>query len=169
MRTVLAGLMMVLLGALVACTPPESGDTLQSGLCVLPAEDIEWIQNMEAEHEEQAAAADFDAMAEFVHEDIVVYASNQPPVFGKNTVREWQRQFEGVPFDSYDLTVGEILGCGDVAYVQGTYTMSMTPEGATEPFSDSGNWTHILRREPDGTWMILRDAIISEKPLPVGQ
>ena len=169
MRTVPSGSVMLFLGALAACAPAEDGDSSESGPCMLPAEDIAWIRNMEAEHEAQAAAAEFDAMARYVHEDVVIFASNQPPVVGKSTVREWQRQFEGVPFDSYDLTVDEILGCGDLAYVQGTYSMSMTPEGATDPYFDTGIWTHVLRRDPDGTWMIFRDAIISEMPLPAGR
>ena len=87
-------------------------------------------------------------MAEDMGDDIVVWAPNQPEVVGKAQVREWQRAWEGVSFESYDLSVDEILGCGDLAVVKGSYSMVVTMPGAPEPMSDSGRWIHVLRKTP---------------------
>jgi ketosteroid isomerase-like protein len=133
---------------------------------MLTDEDISAILAMEARHRDQAARQDFDAMAEDIAEDFVVWAPNQPDVAGKSELREWQRAWEGVSFDTYELPVDEVIGCGDLAFVKGSYSMVFTPEGATNPISDSGRWIHLLRRMPDGNWVIIRDMYNSELPLP---
>lgn len=105
-------------------------------------------------------------MAEDIAEDCVVWAPSQSEVAGKHDLREWQRAWEGVSFSTYELPVDEIIGCGDLAFVKGTYTMEFTPEWANEPISDSGRWTHLLQRTPDGRWVVIRDMFHSERPSP---
>jgi ketosteroid isomerase-like protein len=133
---------------------------------MLTEEDISAIRAMEARHAEQAAQQEFDAMAEDIAEDFVVWAPSQPEVVGKHGLREWQRAWEGVSFSTYELPVDEIIGCGDLAYVKGSYLMEFTPEGATAPISDSGRWIHLLRRTPEGKWVVIRDMFHSERPVP---
>ena len=94
------------------------------------------IREMEAEHEAQAAAGDFDAMLPSFAEDVVAMAPNQPDIVGRAALREWQNQFP--PMDAYELRVTEIEGCGDLAYVRGVYAMTYTLSAAGEVLSDSG-------------------------------
>lgn len=141
---------------------------LLSGLCTLTDEDISAIQALERRHKSQAIGKDFDSMAEDIAEDFIVWAPNQPDVAGKSGLREWQRAWEGVAFDSYELLVEEIMGCGDLAFVKGSYSMAFTPEGGTGPIEDSGRWIHLLRKTPEGHWVIMRDMFNSERPLQTG-
>ena len=169
MRGNVPTLAMLFFGALAACSPSDSTQAAQSGPCMLSAEDVSLIRIMEARHEEQAATQDLEPMAEDMADDIVIWAPNEPEVVGKAQVREWQRAWEGVSFESYDLSVDEILGCGDLAVVKGSYSMVVTMPGAPEPMSDSGRWIHVLRKTPEGKWVVIRDIFNSELPLaPIG-
>jgi ketosteroid isomerase-like protein len=147
---------------------PGLNEKEKDGPCTLSEEDLSWIRTMEAEHEVQAATGDFNAMAKDIAEDILVMAPNQPDIVGKAQLREWQRQWEEISFDTYSLTLEEIIGCGDIAFVRMSYSMSFTPEGAPGPISDSGRGGHILRKKPDGAWEIIRDFFISDQPMPTG-
>jgi ketosteroid isomerase-like protein len=168
MRSNSLGLAMLLLGALGACSASDVPQTAVSGPCLLPDEDISAIQILEARHRDQAASQDFDAMAEEIGEDFFAWAPNQPEIAGKSQLREWQRAWEGVSFSTYELPVDEIIGCGDLAFVKGSYTMEFTPEGSNEPISDTGRWIHLLRKSPDGRWLVIRDMFHSELPAPTG-
>lgn len=149
-----------LLLAMVGClerTPQVAGTT---ALCSLSEADVAWIRAMESEHELQAATADFDAMSTSFAEDVVLMPPNHPDIVGRTPLRQWQGQFLAMG-DDYDLTVEEVAGCGDLAYVRGTYSLSFTPLGAPQPVVDAGRWLHILRRQADGTWLITHDVFSS--------
>ena len=126
----------------------------------LPEEEVSWIRRMEAEHEAQAASADFDAMFHSFAADVVTMPPNGPNIVGRTAVRQWQAQFP--PMDEYQLTVTEIQGCGDFAYVRGSYSMAYTSPLSGEGVSDSGRWMHILRRQADGSWLITHDFFSSD-------
>ena len=52
----------------------------------------------------------------------------------------------------------------DLAYVLGTYTMTIVPPGAPGPIEDSGKYIEIRRRQPDGSWLISTDIFNSDLP-----
>jgi ketosteroid isomerase-like protein len=161
-------LMMLFVGSFAACSAPEANEVAKPGPCMLAEEDVSWIRTMEGEHEAQVINKDFDSMAEALAEDIFLLAPNQPEIVGKGPLREWQRPFEEVTWQNYELTVDEIDGCGDLAYVRMSFSMTYTLPGQDEPISDSGRGFHILRKQPDGTWLITHDFFHSDQPLPTG-
>jgi ketosteroid isomerase-like protein len=121
---------------------------------------------MEQEHATQVLSGEFEKMRESFAEDIILMAPNMPEVVGKAALAEWQDQWVGVSYDTYELTVEEIIGCGDVAFVRMSYSMSFTLPGTTDVLSDTGRGAHVLRKQPDNTWLIVRDFFHSDKPLP---
>ncbi len=57
---------------------------------------------------------------------------------------------------------------GDVAYESGTFTETVTPAAAgAKPMQVSGRYLVVLRRQPDGSWKIARDADVMSAP-PAG-
>ena len=155
---VFAGLAVILGG----CSVQDPASEIASGPCALPPAEIEAIRAMEANHGAQVLAGDFDAMQADLAEDVVVIFPNQPPIIGRVAVRGFQGNFP--PIDDYEFPVEEIFGCGDMALARGTYSMSMSVEEVPEPITDSGNWIHILRKQPDGRWVIVRDMGNSDRP-----
>lgn len=161
-------LVMFIVGSMVACSVPEETQVAQAGPCVLAEEDVAWIRAMEEGHEGQVIDQDFDGMAAAWADDILLLAPNQPEIRGKGPLREWQKAFEGVTWEHYELALDEIVGCGDLAYVRMRYSMTFTLPGQTEPISDSGRGFHILRKQHDGTWLVTHDFFHSDQPLPNG-
>jgi uncharacterized protein (TIGR02246 family) len=160
--------MLLIVGSFVACSAPEANEVAQTGPCTLAEEDVSWIRAMEEEHEAQVINKEFDAMAEAWAEDVLLLAPNQPEILGKGPLREWQRPFEDVTWQNYELAVDEIAGCGDLAYARMHFSMTYTLPGQTEPISDSGRGFHILRKQTNGTWLITHDFFHSDQPLPSG-
>ena len=89
---------------------------------------------------------------------------NQPMVQGSEAILAWMEAFP--PLTEFDLIAVEIDGYGDLAYVRGTGTMTMTPEGAPEPIKDTVKFIEIRRKQDDGSWLIAIDIFNSDLPLP---
>ncbi len=153
-------------GAWVGCSTPDSTRVGEAGLCALSAEDVAWIQNMEADYERQVEASDFEAMAGFLDDAIVLMVPNRVDLVGRIQVREWQKEWEALTFKTYRQTVESVVGCGDLAYAKMSYSMSFAPLGAADRISDSGRRVHVLRKRPDGTWAITHDFFSSDRLVP---
>jgi ketosteroid isomerase-like protein len=52
---------------------------------------------------------------------------------------------------------------GDLAYTQGTYSMTMTdPEGI--PATDKGKYLAVWKKQADGGWKVIEDIFNSDLP-----
>ena len=88
----------------------------------------------------------------------------QPPnlVFRGQTsgfIGEWMAGFPTLT--EFTLAIDEIDGQGDMAYVIGTYRMTMEIEG--ESVADQGKYIEVRRREPSGQWSIHADMFNSNQ------
>jgi ketosteroid isomerase-like protein len=45
-------------------------------------------------------------------------------------------------------------GAGDMAYVQGAYTRTVTLAEANQLFTDYGTFLEVWKRQPEGTWKV---------------
>jgi ketosteroid isomerase-like protein len=104
---------------------------------------------------------DFAALGRLYTEDAVVMPPNQPAVFGRAAFERWIVSFPRVL--RLTLTPAEIDGRADIAYVRGTYAMTLHPEGAPTPVDDVGKYVEIRKRQPDGSWLIATDIFNSDK------
>ncbi len=98
---------------------------------------------------------DFDALGSLYTEDAVLMPHGSPGVTGRAAIGEFMADFP--PITRFDLNVDEIDGAGDVAFVRGTYTMVVEPEGAPEPVEMVGKYIEVRARQEDGSWPISRD------------
>lgn len=151
---------------LSGCTQLDSAEEAASGPCTLPESDLQYIRNLVAEHEAQVLSGDYETMRTSFSEDAVFMFANQPAFSGLSQLEEFQSGFP--PIDEYELRAQDIIGCRDLAVVRGTYSMSMAMEGLPEPYTDSGNWMHVLRKGADEEWKIIMDISNSDRPLAGG-
>jgi len=91
-----------------------------------------------------------------------VMPPNQPIVVGRENFLRWMSALP--PISSFELTVEELDGQGDVAYVRARYTLTSTPPGAKAAVSETGKELDVLRRQPDGSWPIVAGIWNSDKP-----
>jgi ketosteroid isomerase-like protein len=115
---------------------------------------------------EQDAAAvrrsDWDAAARLFTADAIRFPPHQPPIRGRAAMLAWLATFP--PIQQFAITADEILGCDDVAFVRGRYTLTVAAAPGSTPMSDRGNYMGLLRKQPDGSWLWTTDMISSELP-----
>ncbi len=136
----------------------------QPGVGPLSEEDVATIRSTHAAYHEVALAKDWDAVVTYYTTDAVIMPPNQLAVHGRDAIRDWYASFP--PVTEVELPIVEIDGRGDIAYVRGTYTLTMVIEGIPEPITDIGKNLAIWRRQPDGSWLMAVDTFNSDLALP---
>jgi uncharacterized protein (TIGR02246 family) len=100
-------------------------------------------------------AGDVAAVLGLMADDVVFMVPGREP-FGKEAFAAASQSMKGMRFEgSYDIREIEVLD--DWAYLRNYITMTMTPPGG-EPVRRAGYTLSILRKQPDGKWVLARDA-----------
>lgn len=84
--------------------------------------------------------------------DGVLYPVGESAVKGRTSIESCLAGLP--PLSSFALRNTKIEGHDDLAYVQGTFAMTVTSPGASAPEQISGYFLEVLRRQPDGRWLI---------------
>lgn len=121
-----------------------------SGPMALTTKDIEAIHALLEQDAEAVRRADWAAVTRMFTVDAVRFPPHQPPVRGRDAMRAWLETFP--PIQEFSITADEIIGCGDVAFVRGTYVLTVAPEAGATP-------------QTDGSWLWATDMVSSELPL----
>lgn len=108
----------------------------------------------------------YGEMLELYTDDAVMMPPNQPALRGKEEIQAFMEGFP--PVTRIDFDVDEIEGYGDLAYVTGTYAMTLEPGDAPGPVEDRGKYIEIRRKQPDGRWLLSRDVFNSDLDAPGG-
>jgi len=90
-------------------------------------------------------------------------APNEPAQQGRAAIQAAHEAMLGNVTNA-SLTVSEIDGRDGLAYVRGTYLITVAGEGMPELV---GKYVWILRQQPDGSW--LETAVIWNSDLPLPQ
>jgi ketosteroid isomerase-like protein len=73
-------------------------------------------------------------------------------------LRQWLREFVNSNLVEWPrFEHGETMVAGDLAFHEYVYTMKVTPKSGGAPAVGHGKGLHVLRREADGEWRILRN------------
>jgi len=136
-----------MLFAVVRCQP--AAETVGP----LSEEDVAAIRALHEEQIEAGLTGDWDAVGAFFAEDLVYMPPNFPLVHGRAA---WVEGAKAMGFDIIEMTteILDIDGRGDLAYLRGAYSETFTVQGMPGPISDTGKFLWILRKQPDGAWLI---------------
>lgn len=127
----------------------------------LTEQDIKGIRAVVEQDAEAVRRADWAAVTRMFTVDAVRYPPHQPPVRGRDAMRAWLETFP--PIQQFSITADEIVGCDDLAFVRGTYTLTVAPEPGA-PEADRGHYMGLLRKQADGSWLWATDMVSSELP-----
>lgn len=141
--------------AAVSCQPPQQEPA------ALSDEDVAAIREVAESYRETALAQDFERLAGFYTEDGVRNAPNAAPA--QASPASLRAAYGGVT--EFENEPEEIEGRGDLAYARGPYSITVAPEGAPEPVSDTGHYVVILQRQEDGRWLISYLIFNSDRPM----
>ncbi len=97
-------------------------------------------------------ARDVTALSAHYSDDGVLYPPGETAVKGRPAIEACLAALP--PMKGFALRIVKVEGRDDIAYVQGTYTMTISPHGASEPIQESGYYIEVRRRQPDGRWLI---------------
>jgi uncharacterized protein (TIGR02246 family) len=139
---------------------PSEGETAKD----LSQADLRKIDDVTQTAVNAALARDFATWAALFLDDAVVNPPNEPAVKGRAAIRAWLEKFP--PITEFKLKNEKVEGRDDLAYLLGTYTMTITPSGAPGPVKDSGKFVTVVRRQLDGRWLCAVDMFSSDLPPP---
>jgi ketosteroid isomerase-like protein len=110
------------------------------------------------------ATNDWPTFVTHYAEDAVAMPPNAPAVQGRAAILEMAESWPTVT--AFSPMVAEIDGCRDLAFLRGSYTFSVMPEGVPEPLEDTGKYIEIWRQQADGSWLIAAEIWNSDNPPP---
>lgn len=100
-------------------------------------------------------AGDTETVLGPMSDDVIFMVPEREP-FGKQTFAANSRSMDGVRLEgSADIRQLKVLG--DWAWLRNFTEITITPPGG-EAMRRSGSTLTILRKEPDGRWVLARDA-----------
>lgn len=127
----------------------------------LTPDDVAAIRAISDNFGSKVLARDFATLVTYYTSEAVFMPPHHPAVEGRAELRKWLDAFP--PASRFELGVDEIDGRGDLAYVRGTFSMTVTPEGAPGPIEDAGKYLEIRRKRRDGSWPIAVDIFNSDR------
>jgi uncharacterized protein (TIGR02246 family) len=102
-----------------------------------------------------SAAGDLATVLRLMSDDVVFLVAGQEP-FGKAAFAATSQAMQGTRIEAHG-EIREIEIAGPWAWCRTELAVVMTPPGGT-PVRRSGPTLTILRKQPHGTWVVLRDA-----------
>jgi len=113
-----------------------------------------------------AQAKDAAKFASFYTDDAVLLLEDAPDMKGKAALREG---IAGMMQDpnfalSFEATGVEVARSGDLAYEEGTYSLTMSDPKTKKPATETGAYVVIWKKQADGSWKVHRDVPVSDPP-----
>ena len=125
----------------------------------LTAEDLSTIRSSSQEFSKHMLARDFDALVQLYTHDAVLMPPNHPVVEGRDALRTWLDSFPKA--SAFSLSISDIGGYGDVAYVRGHATMTLYSEGEAG-VEEALKYVEIRKKQADGSWLLAVDIFNSD-------
>ena len=100
-------------------------------------------------------AGDTETVLSLMADDVVFMTPGREP-FGKDAFASQSAAMKDVTIDG-NATILELEVLGDAAYVRNHIDLTITPAGR-DPQRRAGYTLTIFRKQPDGRWLLARDA-----------
>ena len=127
--------------------------------------DAQAIKDKEVAWSKDCASKDPAKFASYYADDATFMMPNEPILHGASNVKGavgpmMQDQNFALSFQGDKVEVS-----GDLAYTQGTYSMTTTDQKGN-PATDKGKYLTVWKKQADGSWKVIEDIFNSD--LPVG-
>lgn len=120
--------------------------------------DEQAIRDLIASWMEASASGDLECLRELMADDVVFLTPGQPPMQGREAfMAAFQEGLRHFRIDAHSQ-IKEIHVAGDFAYCWTRLAVTIEPRNDGLPMRRSGNTLSILKKQPSGRWVIVRDA-----------
>ena len=128
--------------------------------------DVSSVQATESQWNQDYAARDANKIVDHYADDAILMVPGAPASSGKDAIRRVIAGMAADPAMNLKFTASrvEVAKSGDVAYTQGTYTLTMTDPQTKKVIHDHGSYVTTYQKQPDGTWKAVADIATSEVP-----
>lgn len=120
------------------------------------------VRALEERYRTAWLANDSAAVMATLSSDAVLMPGGEEPVTGDAAIRAfwWPDDGSSTEITAYDITVHEVAGSGDLAYLRGEGALEFTyaPDGEASELTSRAAHLSVARRGDDGTWRIARRA-----------
>jgi uncharacterized protein (TIGR02246 family) len=104
------------------------------------------------------AAGDVDTVLKLMAEDVVFLVAGHPPMRGRAAFAQGLRTLLKQHQVESTGEIQEIEVSGDLAYAWSMLTVRIVPLAGGNANVRTGNALSVLRRQADGSWLVIRDA-----------
>ncbi len=126
------------------------------------AEALKGLEEYRKAERQAYNAADL-SLADHFAEDFILTSNGAPTVQGRTAARELFRniwaQYRARFAEVHDDVVVE---AGDFLFVNGRFTLELTPRQGGETIFDRGRYQGVLKRGKDGKYLLWREATMDE-------
>ncbi|HZV33941.1 MAG TPA: SgcJ/EcaC family oxidoreductase [Verrucomicrobiae bacterium] len=123
-----------------------------------PASDEQQIRDLVATWIRATTAGDLDTVLGLMSEDVVFLLPGQPPMRGREAYAARSRAMQGKFRIEGTSDIQEIQVSGNLAYCWNKLAVTVTPLPSGAAKRNSGYTLTILRKQPAGNWVVVRDA-----------
>jgi len=130
--------------------------------------DVKAIKDNEAQWNQDYVSKDLDKIVGHYADDGVLIVAGMPASSGKEAIRTAMQGMIADPALSlkFQASKVEVAKSGDVAFTQGSYTLSLTDPVSKQVVNDHGSYVTTYRKLSDGSWKAVVDIVVSEVPPP---
>jgi uncharacterized protein (TIGR02246 family) len=162
---------LLLVAAACSGNAGTAGDTTKAPTAAAPANDPAVraaIDSADRKFETAFKAGDAPTAASFYEDNATSMPPNMEPETGRAAIEKgYADLFKNVgKVSDFSIQVKDVDTYGDHAIEIGSYAMTFMPAGAKEAVKDHGSYVNYWRKQPDGSWKLHRDAIVSAMPMP---
>ncbi len=122
------------------------------------------IKEVSDEFTRSFTAGDVPGMLKLYSDDATLMPTGVPAQKGRPAIEAFLLALPKVT--EIVLTPEEIDGRGDLAFVRGTYRITMEIPGAPGPVTETGKYVEIWRKQADGKWLVAVNIFNSDLPPP---
>jgi len=130
--------------------------------------DVKAVKDNEVQWNKDYEAKDAAKLVAHYTDDGVLMVVGGPASKGKAAIQKALTEMVADPALSLKFQADrvEVSKSGDMAYTQGTYTLTVTDPATKKPINDKGSYVTLYKKQADGSWKAVQDAAISEVPPP---
>ena len=129
--------------------------------------DVKALKALSDEFDALLNAGDPEGLVALIYaEDAVRMPPNEPMWKGKAAILARMKKRAELYTYYLDNVPEDAQVDGDLAFMRGTFTGTVTPKAGGEPIQLKGKWMAVYKRQVDGSWKCIADIYNRDNPLP---
>ena len=150
--------------ALVLCAAASLGQ--QSLAADRKAAESE-LRTLDEQWSATAARNDLYGTVAYYADDAVLLAPNAPIAADRKSIREsWAGLLGPRTYVSWKRSKIEVAQSGELAYIYGSYKLSIGASSGSGPVNDAGKFLEVWKKQSNGKWKCIVDTYNSDLPIP---